>query len=266
MTSVPDSPIEDYLDELTRLLATGRPRDLRYLVAETEAHLRDDVEAAVAAGTPVAVAEAQAVARLGPAHLVARAELDRQRPSWSELAQRTVVSAIVLGAVGCIAVGVSGAIAAVIRVVSSASSLVHPDGAALTAANCARWLANNPGAGTCRAAATSDWAAEVVYYRIALGLFGLIVLGALALVRRRAPKVVGGGLPRIVGDAIATTLFVVAAGWTLALGVDALVQNGAGWGQWLSAAPVALAFAGVFVARTVRDLRAGAVPGVSLSG
>ena len=71
-----DSPVERYLDELTRLLAAGRPRELRHLLSETEAHLHDDTAAALATGTDRADAEAQAVARLGAPKTLANAELD----------------------------------------------------------------------------------------------------------------------------------------------------------------------------------------------
>ena len=73
----PDSPIEAFLDELGGL-STRRPRQLRHLVQETEAHLRDDADWAAAAGLSQFQAESEAVTRaqtivslvVGPAPLI----------------------------------------------------------------------------------------------------------------------------------------------------------------------------------------------------
>jgi hypothetical protein len=73
----PDSPIEAFLDELGGL-STRRPRQLRHLVQETEAHLRDDADRAAAAGLSQFQAESEAVTRaqtivslvVGPAPLI----------------------------------------------------------------------------------------------------------------------------------------------------------------------------------------------------
>lgn len=252
-----DSPIEQYLDELTGLLAAGRPRDLRYLLAETEAHLHDTADSAVANGMSVSDAERLAVVRLGPAADLARAELRRQRPTLRLLTYRTAVSAILLASIGSIAIGVSGAIAAIIRAVGGADAVAAPSASALSSANCARWLANDPGATNCRAAATADWAAETIFYRIALGLAGAALLVGFALLRRRSRIRPDAALPRIVVDTIGATAFGVATAWTLVLGIDALmVSSGHGWGQWLSASPVALVGASIFAVRAVHDLRA----------
>ena len=74
----PDSPIEAFLDELVVGLSTRRPRQLRHLVQETEAHLRDDADRAAAAGLSQFQAESEAVTRaqtivslvVGPAPLI----------------------------------------------------------------------------------------------------------------------------------------------------------------------------------------------------
>lgn len=251
-----DSPIENYLDELTQLLAAGRPRELRYLLEETEAHLHDAAAAAVAGGMSASEAEQLAVTRLGPPAVLARAELHRQRPPLRQIAYRTAGSAFVLAAVGSVAVGVSGAVAAIIRAAGGAAAVSAPTDSALSAANCSRWLGNDPGASSCKAAATADWAAETIFYRIALGLVGVVALAAFALLRRRTRRVGSLTLPRIVVDTIGATAFAVAAGWTFALGIDAIhVSSGHGWGQWLSATPVALAGAVLFAIRAVDDLR-----------
>jgi hypothetical protein len=66
-------------------------------------------------------------------------------------------------------------------------------------------------------------------------------------------------LPPSVTDTIAVTAFGAAGLYTLWLGIDALItSSGRGWGQWLSAAPIALVAAGVFAWRLVDDLRSTA--------
>ena len=97
----------------------------------------------------------------------------------------------------------------------------------------------------------SDWAAETVWYRIALGGFGLVVLTAVRWVSRRSSRVIT--VPALLSDAVAATLFGLGGVVTLGLGIDAVV-HGTGPGQWLSAAPVALAASLWFTMRTVRAL------------
>ena len=104
----PDSPIEDYLDSLIRSGRNGDPRQLRYLLAETESHLRDSAGVAQASGLSRVAAEADAVARFGPAVDVCRADQDRARPSYRRLLRQSVWSVALLGGVGATAVGVSG--------------------------------------------------------------------------------------------------------------------------------------------------------------
>jgi hypothetical protein len=67
----PDSPIERYLDELVAGLSQASPRNLRYLLAEVEAHLREDAQAGTAVGRSTFEAETAAVRRFGPARDVA---------------------------------------------------------------------------------------------------------------------------------------------------------------------------------------------------
>lgn len=255
-----DSPIENYLDDLVAAMTTRRPRELRNLLAETEAHLRDDAEAAVARGGTPQAAEAQAVASFGPVRELVVAE-QRQATTLRTVLRQTLSTAVLLGAIGALAVGLSGVLAEVIRLFGGARSLagVAPD-RVLSASDCARWLAANPAAHGCREAAVADWASEAVSYRIAVGVLGALALLAFRWLRRRNLRHERAtGLPPAVRDTIAFTLFAVAGVATLGLGVDALVISpGTGAGQWLSAAPVALAAAVIFGRRLVRELRAAA--------
>jgi hypothetical protein len=251
-------PIEAYLDELVGLLSTRRPRQLRSLLAETEAHLRDDADAGVRAGKSRYDAEVAAVARFGPAEVIAGAERDTWRPPIAVVAKQFIGSAALLGGIAAIAVGISGLIALFLRAISSARFLVDtPAASVLTPSNCSRWLGRNTPVSPvtqCRSAAMNDWVSEVIGYRLIAGVLGVsVVLLAVAVRRRR------GGLPqlpRLVADTIAAAAFTVAGVWLLLVGFDALVVvHGDGAGQWLSAAPVALAAAAVFGLRLIHDLQ-----------
>lgn len=250
-----DSPIEVYLDEMVASLSVRRPRQLRHLLAETEAHLRDDADELQSQGLSAQRAEALAVARFGPARELVAADDTRFALPLPAVIRQTVITGLLLAGIGGLAVGVSGLIAAVVRAVAGSRALVDvAPGQALSAADCARWLAADPGAGSCRNAAVADWAAETVFYRLAAGLLGAVCVLAYVWLRRR-----GGWneLPPAVSDTVALTLFAAAGVWTLAMGIDAFsVSAGNGSGQWLSAAPVALVAAAVFGWRVLTDLRA----------
>ena len=60
-----DSPIGFYLDDLFEATRALPPRDARYLLAETEAHLRDSADAAMADGAQSYEAELGALAAFG---------------------------------------------------------------------------------------------------------------------------------------------------------------------------------------------------------
>jgi hypothetical protein len=157
-----------------------------------------------------------------------------------------------------VAVGVSGILAGLLGAFAGSRFLVDvAPGQALAASDCARWLAADPTASSCREAAVTDWAAETVAYRIVAGLVGIGLLLAYSWVRRRP---VGRGrwstLPDPVSNTVAVTLFGAAGLWMVALGVDAIaVSSGRGSGQWFSAAVVAVAAAAIFGRRLLRDLR-----------
>jgi len=254
----PDSPIEAYLDELVLGTSTRRPRHLRHLIAEAEAHLRDDAARGVAAGRSHQEAEADAVTRFGPARDLLAAEQRQLATPLAMVARQFVSTALILGAVGALAVGLSGFLAEVVRLVGGSRFLVDvAPGRVLSASDCARWLAADPGARSCHDAAIADWVDEVVGYRLIVGLLGAAALAVFILLRKRwLRQRRWATLPGEVTNTIAVTLFGVAGLWTLGMGIDAmLVSAGNGSGQWLSAAPVALAAAVLFGIRLVRDIR-----------
>lgn len=252
--SADSTPIESYLDELMLAARVLPVRDARHLLAEVEAHLRDSAEAAERAGVAEYDAALAAIADFGPVANLVERERARVRVPLKTLAAQVVRTGYLLGAIGAIAVGVSGAVAAIIYWIGGASAIAPvPQASDLTPSNCARWTALSPGL-NCRQAAVSDWASETMFYRIALGLLGVGALFALKHVSRR--RNAGSGLAPIVTESIATTLFVVAALVTLALGVDAFVTtSGRGAGQWLSATPIAMAATWIFGSRLSRRLR-----------
>jgi hypothetical protein len=189
---------------------------------------------------------------------VATAEALRHSLSPAALARQLVASGLLLGAIGGIAVGISGVVSAVMEAIGGSTFIVNISSSThLAPSDCARWLSQDPSAHSCYQAALSDWSFEVVGYRLFVGVLGLLALAAFFLLRRRRHF---GTLPASVVDTIAVTLFGLAGLWTLGLGVDWLAQGHNGVGQWLSAAPVSLALAGYFGFRLVGDLRRAPIP------
>jgi hypothetical protein len=253
----PDSPIEVFLDELLMSARALPPRRARELIAEAEAHLHDDAEAAERGGMSRHEAEAHAVTRFGPASSISAAEQSQRATPLGALARQVVLSGVRLGAVGAIAVGASGMLAFLIRAVGGTRVLVGaPSAHVMSASNCARWLAATPGATTCSAAAADDWATETIAYRLALGVLGLLAVAVVTWSVRHRRYRYGAPLLPMVSDTVALTAFGAAGIWTLGMGVDAIVQNSAdGSGQWLSAAPIALAAATFYAVRLPGGVR-----------
>jgi hypothetical protein len=250
-------PIDRYLDGLFLEVRRLPARDARGLLAEAEAHLRDAADEAERGGLCREDAEALAVERFGPAGAIVRAE---RRRSVGSIARSAALSAWVLGSVGAVAVGVSGALALAMRLAGASDTFLagSRSTAHLGAADCARWLRGYPQASSCAQAAVHDWAWETVTYRIAFGVLGVCGLAGYHFARRRWSRLQRWrSLPPAVADTIAATLFTAAAIVTTALAGSALVSNGGGGaGQWLSAAPIAAVAAVAFGLRLVRTLRA----------
>jgi hypothetical protein len=256
---VTDDPIEGYLDRLLAHLR-GSAHDVRRILSETEEHLRDATAELVAAGASEEEAQHRAIERFGPPRTVARRFSARLAPVppaavVGELAR----SAVLLGAVGLIAIGASGALAELLgRLFGPAFVAGDLPGVTYTAQRCAEFLEYFPDAGGCEQAAALHHWGEVVEYRVAAGVLGLLVLGAFLLWRRsqggRPPEYLGA-LPDGFAATAATSLYGVAAAVLALESLDALlVAGGDRAGQWLSGAVVALAMAvlyGVSLYRTV---------------
>jgi hypothetical protein len=157
-------------------------------------------------------------------------------------------AAVLLGAVGLVAIGASGALAELLgRLFGAAFVAGDLPGVTYTAQRCAEYLEYFPDAGGCaQAAALHHWG-EVVEYRVAVGVLGLLVLGGFLLWRRRPDgpqEGYVGVLPDGFSATVATSLYGVAAAALALLSLDAfLVAGGDRTGQWLSAAIVASAMA-----------------------
>jgi hypothetical protein len=158
---------------------------------------------------------------------------------------------VVLGAVALVAIGVSGGVAAGFGLVGGRSFVAgDPPGTRYSAARCADYLEYAPHARTCEQAATEHHYGEVVGYRLAVGVFGLVVLGAVSLVRRRQPKLVATDrLPVAFDDTVAVIAFGGAALVLLGNGADQLMLGNDGAGGWLSGGLVAFVAAVWFAAR-----------------
>ena len=261
MSAPGGGPIDEYLDELL-LASRGHPRQIRFQLAEAEAHLRDAAAEGVARGLAESAAEAEAVTRFGTARSLAQAETRRQGLNLRSLAAAVLTSGWWLASVAAIAVGASGLASALVLILGGKTFLVgRVPSSQLTAANCARWLANSHQ--TCQQAAMNDWAAETVGYRGFLGVLGVAALGAWLVWQRRGRgsarvSPLRRGLPPVVVSTIAVTAFGGAGCWLSAQTLDTIVvASGRGSGQWLGAAAVSSGMAAIFAVRLVRELRDG---------
>jgi hypothetical protein len=243
------------LDDLFVEVRAASPREARSLLSEAESHLHDAAAEAERHGMSRFDAEVDATRRFGPAQQVAGQDRRRRRRN---VVRAVVISVWSLGALGAIAVGVSGVIAGAMHAAGASNQFIAGDQstANLSRSDCARWLSIYPHAHSCAQAALNDWTWETIGYRIGIGIVGLTALGLLALARRRAwhgPN--WAPLPATIVDSGAVTLFGIAGIWLAGLGIDALiVSSGRGAGQWLSAAPVALTAGLLFGLRLVRDV------------
>jgi hypothetical protein len=251
--------IEGYLDQLLGHLR-GWAHDVRRILAETEEHLRDTTAELVAAGASEEEAQRRAIERFGDPRAVARRFSARLAPvPPGAVAAELVRAAVPLGGVALVAIGVSGLVAELLgRLLGAGFVAGDLPGMTYTLQRCAEFLEYFPDAGGCEQAAALHHWGEVVEYRVAVGVLGLLVLGAFLLWRRgrggRPPEYLGV-LPDGFAATVATSLYGLAAAVLALEGLDALlVAGGDGAGQWLSGAVVALAMAvlyGVSLYRTV---------------
>jgi hypothetical protein len=169
-----------------------------------------------------------------------------------ELATALVLSLTLVAGTGLVAVGASGILSAAFGGVWGREFVAgDPPDVTYTPARCADLQEYHSEAPDCRAAAAAHHFDEVVEYRLAAGILGLLALGVWVLVRRRFPGLVRPGvLPEGFTATVGASLFGMASILMLgsSLGNLAFGQPG-GAGQWLSGGIVSLvAFAAYAVA------------------
>jgi hypothetical protein len=259
-----DGPVEDYLDRLyARLPADARRA--RRLLAEAEDHLREATAAGLADGLSPAEAGRRAVDRLGG--IRAFAGIPGSSP-WRPPAPSAVrdlgLAAVRMVGTGLVAIGVSGAIAAVMNAAFGRRFVGGgPGGARYSTAACAHFLAVHPGAGGCARAAMLENSHDAVSLRLLAGLAGLLVLavpaGLALLGRRRGRRPARSALPSALVPAVGCTAFGAAGVALIGLAVDDTVVGATtGTGYYLSGGLVALAVAAAYALALNRILPTGA--------
>jgi hypothetical protein len=240
--------VEQFLDRLLVSLS-GSPRQVRHTLAEVEAHLRDVVDEGMAAGLSEQDAQAWAVERMGPVHEVTGGPAALSRPSGA-LLRRLALTACLVGGAGLAAVGAAGLIGRWFQAVKGAGFLTAPwPAGSYTRADCARWLAGDPGTHSCVTAMLADHAGDIMMEATAAGLLGVLVLAAYLVLRLRwRDRATMTALPAGSAEALGAVLAGLAAVACFARAYN--IENtqrgiGAGepWSLGLAAAVTAVAFA-----------------------
>lgn len=225
-------PIEQYLDELYAQLR-GDPRSGRRLLDEAADHLHNAAAEFESTGMDRLDAEREAVRRFGASRPLVRAD---ERRSIVRLAVDTLQAVVLLGAIGLVAVGLSGLLAGAMSLAFGRAFV----GAQLPIGH---------------SASVAENANDAVSLRVLAGLVGLVVLAVLGLVRRYRPRARLQVLPVAYVD---LTGLIAFGGATVALGALSIGQvvqhSGHGAGFFLSGAIVSVAGAIVFGVRAVLGL------------
>jgi hypothetical protein len=198
---------------------------------------------------PKAEAEAAAVARMGAIHEVAGRPMAFSRPT-AALLRRAALAGSLIGGVALVAVGISGAVGWALAGVHGGTFLIAPfPPGSYTSADCAHWLAGDPGTHSCIAAMNSDHVGEVILNSFAGGVLGLLVLAAYGWMRRSwQDRGTLTALPIGSAEAVGAILALLVAVGTVGRGVAMeLAQRGQGAGQMFTLGVGGLA-AGVFFA------------------
>jgi hypothetical protein len=248
--------IDDYLDDMLDRLE-GTPAERRRMLTEAEAHLRDSADAFQRDGRDADAAQTAAIAAFGDAPTIARVA-NHRRPA--ELLAACVRAAAQLAVYGFAAIGLGTLLARALALVTSTQWVYGaPAGYRFTAAQCAHWLAVQPGASTCSTAAALESSDDSFLFVLAAAIIGLVIAGViLATMRlaRRHPLRATARLPRTVITAMGATAFL-SAGLALAGAGAAHGITRVAWGQGVlyTDGVVALIFGVVFLARFLLTIR-----------
>jgi hypothetical protein len=254
-----DDPIDKHLDKLFNLLA-GTGGAGRRALTEAEDHLRAAAADGVKSGLSELSAAQRAVERFGdPARFAASVRAVSPASTVRQLFSGTWL----IGAIGLIAIGFSGLVAEVFgRVFSAHFVSGDPSGVTYTPERCADYFEYFPNAASCASAAELHHWGEVVTYRVAAGVLGLLALGAYLLARRftRLPAPPSGPFALVV-----IAVFGLAGVFlTLPSVMEAVFGGTSGIGANLSGGVVALVLALAVAIRALIGLRPRA--GSTLTG
>jgi len=222
-----------------------------------EAHLRDAVAEGIAAGLPEETAQVQALERIGPVHAVTGRPAGLVRPPAALLRRLTLTAALVGGA-GFVAIGGAGLVGRLLQALKGNLFMTTPfPPGTYTSADCARWLAGDPGTRSCVTAMLADHAFDYLLQAAACGLLGLAGLAAYLVLRRRwSDRGTMTALPAGTAEALGAALAAIAAVICLGQAADLeTVQRGVGVGEPLSLGIAATAAAAAFALALWRCLR-----------
>jgi hypothetical protein len=241
--------IEEYLDELADELQV-RPSLLRRITAEVEDHLRTTTAALIEEGAEEDTAQVEAMRRFGSASVVARSFLKGDARLSVELVHHLAISILGLAGVGLVTIGLSGLVALAMGLAFGKSFVAgDPPGVTYTSERCAEFMEYYKG--NCNTAATAHHFDEVVSYRVAAGVLGILACGAYRLLRRVWPR---SRLPRILIPTIGASIFGVAALLLTLLGLQQTVFGVNQAGANLSGGLVAGVFFAIYGLRLIPAL------------
>ena len=217
----PGERIDSYLDELL-LALRGRPREARRLLAEVEGHLRESIDARVAAGLTEREAAEEALRRLGPPSAVARG-LPAQAAYRTLLAQISEAAALVMSVL-CLAAGAAAVPAAVVGLMGGPALVTGDRAGQLLSPGRCQQLMHMVAAPSCSQALAAHHLQEVIRSHLLSGWLGFLILVAWWVVhvhRKERPTV----LPPGFALTVCGTLLGGAAAFVLAIGIVDLARG-----------------------------------------
>ena len=217
----PGERIDSYLDELL-LALRGRPREARRLLAEVESHLRESIEAHVAAGLDELEATGEALRRLGPPSAVAQG-LPSQ-PAYRSLLSQLTEAALLVVSLLFLAAGAAAVPAALLGLTADPGVVTGDRAGQVPAPGRCQQLLHMLAAPSCPQALAAHHLQEVVRDHLLSGWLGFLVLVAwwvLHVHRRNRPAVLPAGFALTVCG----TLLGIVAAFLLAIGIPDIARG-----------------------------------------